>query len=236
MRARARDAPRHALRPATGCTSGNLVSPSMNVPTDHPLAAVLRRAAAGEFPPVDGVAEMLPPDTDGTHAVVCFTGHAFVLTDAAAAVDRAVRTRRVRRRARRRNCSSRSPAPTVRSVRSTWCWCVTGSAVASALVERARPRRSPAGRARPRAPSRRARARRRAWSGHHRRRPGRVARSCRSSSPTASTGAVPGRDLLAAALHEIAPASRCSPRSRPATRPRCEPSSRPASPPSAARC
>jgi hypothetical protein len=52
--------------------------------TAHPLAAVLRQAAAGVFPPVDGVAELLPPDTDGTHAVVCFTGHAYLLTDAAA--------------------------------------------------------------------------------------------------------------------------------------------------------
>ena len=52
--------------------------------TAHPLAAVLRRAAAGVFPPVDGVAELLPPDTDGTHAVACFTGHAYLLTDATA--------------------------------------------------------------------------------------------------------------------------------------------------------
>jgi hypothetical protein len=53
----------------------------MTAPTDHPLAAVLRRAAGGVFPPVDGAAEVMPPDKDGTHAVVCFTGHAFVLTD-----------------------------------------------------------------------------------------------------------------------------------------------------------
>jgi hypothetical protein len=48
---------------------------------EHPLASVLRDAAAGSFPPVDGVVEIVPPDAAGTHAVVEFTGHAYVLTD-----------------------------------------------------------------------------------------------------------------------------------------------------------
>jgi hypothetical protein len=48
---------------------------------DHPLARVLRHAAHGAFPPVDGVAELLPPDRAGTRAVVSFTGHSYVLTD-----------------------------------------------------------------------------------------------------------------------------------------------------------
>jgi hypothetical protein len=48
---------------------------------DHPLAPVLRDAARGVFPPVDGVAELLPPDASGTRAVVSFTGHSYVLTD-----------------------------------------------------------------------------------------------------------------------------------------------------------
>ena len=58
----------------------------MSAATDHPLAAVLQRAADGVFPPVDGVAEILVPDAHGTGAVVCFTGHAYLLThlDAAA--------------------------------------------------------------------------------------------------------------------------------------------------------
>jgi len=47
----------------------------------HPLAAVLERAASGAFPPADGATDVLGPDADGTLAVVCFTGHAFVLAD-----------------------------------------------------------------------------------------------------------------------------------------------------------
>lgn len=47
----------------------------------HRLAQVLRSAAEGRFPPVDGVAEIVPPDGAGAHAVVAFTGHAYVLTD-----------------------------------------------------------------------------------------------------------------------------------------------------------
>ena len=47
---------------------------------DHPLARVLHDAARGSFPLVDGRAEVLPPDSAGTCAVVSFTGHAFLLT------------------------------------------------------------------------------------------------------------------------------------------------------------
>jgi hypothetical protein len=53
--------------------------------SSHPLAAVLAAAAEGRFPPPDGSVEVLPPDADGTHAVVEFTGHSFVLTDRASA-------------------------------------------------------------------------------------------------------------------------------------------------------
>jgi hypothetical protein len=48
---------------------------------DHPVAEVMEAAARGRFPAVDGVAEVLPPDHAGTHAVVDFTGHSFILTD-----------------------------------------------------------------------------------------------------------------------------------------------------------
>ena len=47
----------------------------------HPLAQVLRSAAEGRFPPVDGGAEIMPPDAAGAHAVVAFTGHSYLLTD-----------------------------------------------------------------------------------------------------------------------------------------------------------
>lgn len=49
--------------------------------SDHPLLAVLDAAAGGAFPPVDGLIEVVPPDADGTFAIVEFTGHAFVLTE-----------------------------------------------------------------------------------------------------------------------------------------------------------
>jgi hypothetical protein len=49
--------------------------------THHPLAAVLTAAAAGRFPASDGGVEVLPPDAAGTHAVVEFTAHSYVLTD-----------------------------------------------------------------------------------------------------------------------------------------------------------
>jgi hypothetical protein len=51
---------------------------------DHPLADVLREAAAGVFPPQDGAVQLLPPDAAGTCAVVSFTGHAYVLTELSA--------------------------------------------------------------------------------------------------------------------------------------------------------
>lgn len=47
----------------------------------HPLAEILDRAAAGSFPPADGRTDVLPPDDDGTLAIVAFTGHAYVLGD-----------------------------------------------------------------------------------------------------------------------------------------------------------
>lgn len=47
----------------------------------HPLRVALDAAASGSFPPIDGVAEIHPPDEHGAQAVVEFTGHAFVLTD-----------------------------------------------------------------------------------------------------------------------------------------------------------
>lgn len=49
--------------------------------TVHPLLQVLVDAAAGRFPPGDGRVEALPPDDDGTLAVVSFTAHAIVLAD-----------------------------------------------------------------------------------------------------------------------------------------------------------
>jgi hypothetical protein len=52
------------------------------VTAEHPLVAVLGDAVGGRFPKSDGGVEVLPPDADGTFAVVAFTGHAFVLTDA----------------------------------------------------------------------------------------------------------------------------------------------------------
>ncbi len=59
----------------------NLVCRPMATQTAHPLAGVLTRAADGVFPPVDGLVEWFPPDHAGTCAVVCFTGHAYVLTN-----------------------------------------------------------------------------------------------------------------------------------------------------------
>ncbi len=48
---------------------------------DHPLLAVLRSAAAGEFPPADGQAVYLPPLGRGGAAVVSLTGRAYLATD-----------------------------------------------------------------------------------------------------------------------------------------------------------
>ena len=59
----------------------NVVCGAVTDAVGHPLADVLVRAARGEFPPVDGVAELVPRDAAGTAAVVSLTGHAFVLTD-----------------------------------------------------------------------------------------------------------------------------------------------------------
>ena len=50
----------------------------------HPVATALAAAADGRFPPVDGCVEVVRPDCAGTHAVVEFTGHSFVLTDLSA--------------------------------------------------------------------------------------------------------------------------------------------------------
>lgn len=47
----------------------------------HPLAPILDRAAGGDFPAADGRVDVLPPDDDGTIAVVAMTGHAYVLAD-----------------------------------------------------------------------------------------------------------------------------------------------------------
>ena len=44
------------------------------------LGAVLRAAADGHFPPVDGLVEVVPPYLTGVEAVVSFTGHAVVAT------------------------------------------------------------------------------------------------------------------------------------------------------------
>lgn len=48
--------------------------------SDHPVAAAVRAAAAGRFPPVDGRWERVDPWTAGVEAVVAFTGHAYIVT------------------------------------------------------------------------------------------------------------------------------------------------------------
>ena len=53
---------------------------ALRVSPDHPLAVVLRGAAAGAFPPVDGLVDVVPPYLHGVEAVVSFTGHAVVVT------------------------------------------------------------------------------------------------------------------------------------------------------------
>lgn len=67
------------VRRAVAATGGGYVA------TVHPLLPVLEAAAAGRFPPADGRTDVLPPDADGTVAVVAFTGHAYVLADVDAA-------------------------------------------------------------------------------------------------------------------------------------------------------
>jgi hypothetical protein len=47
----------------------------------HELHRILLGAAEGRFPPVDGSVDVLAPMIGDHHAVVEFTGHAFVLTD-----------------------------------------------------------------------------------------------------------------------------------------------------------
>jgi hypothetical protein len=49
--------------------------------SEHPLVAALRGAVDGVFPPADSLVEVVAPDGAGTHAVVEFTAHSFVLTD-----------------------------------------------------------------------------------------------------------------------------------------------------------
>ncbi|WP_163509468.1 hypothetical protein [Fodinicola acaciae] len=44
------------------------------------LGGILRAAADGEFPPVDGKIEVVPPYRTGLEAVVAFTGHAVFAT------------------------------------------------------------------------------------------------------------------------------------------------------------
>src|SRR3954452_23292893 len=73
-----------ATRPRREIVPGidvNLLCSAVTGAVDHPLASVLRHAARNVFPPVDGLAEVLPPDAAGTCAVVSFTGHAYVLTE-----------------------------------------------------------------------------------------------------------------------------------------------------------
>lgn len=53
----------------------------MDDDTRHPLGEVLISAAAGRFPPIDGVVEVFGPDPAGTCAVVELTGHSYVLTE-----------------------------------------------------------------------------------------------------------------------------------------------------------
>lgn len=65
----------------TVVTAENLLLPAMTWMRGHPLAEALLAAIEGRFPPVDGAVEVVAPDGVSTHAVVEFTGHAFVLTD-----------------------------------------------------------------------------------------------------------------------------------------------------------
>jgi hypothetical protein len=71
----------HHARRRPRVTGGNLVCGLMGWDLDHRLAQLLQEAAAGRFPLADGVAELTPTDAAGTCAVVCFTGHAVILSD-----------------------------------------------------------------------------------------------------------------------------------------------------------
>lgn len=50
----------------------------MSASGDHPVGRALRAAAAGQFPPVDGRWEEVPPWRPGVEAVIAFTGHALL--------------------------------------------------------------------------------------------------------------------------------------------------------------
>jgi hypothetical protein len=65
---------------ARAAIAGNLVFDGVSWTSDHPVATALIAAANGQFPEVDGAAEIVAPDAAGTHAVVSFTGHSFVMT------------------------------------------------------------------------------------------------------------------------------------------------------------
>jgi hypothetical protein len=55
----------------------------MSDQTEHgPLAAVLRDAAAGRFPPPNSDVTVLPPPSPRDSGVLGFTAHAVVFTDA----------------------------------------------------------------------------------------------------------------------------------------------------------
>ena len=47
----------------------------------HPLFDAVMAATRGEFPLPDGGVDVVAPDGQGTHAVVEFTAHSFVLTN-----------------------------------------------------------------------------------------------------------------------------------------------------------
>lgn len=55
---------------------GSIPAAYASVVTDHPLAQLIRAAAAGEFPAPDGGWRRVPPWRAGVEAVVAFTGHA----------------------------------------------------------------------------------------------------------------------------------------------------------------
>jgi hypothetical protein len=68
------------MRTPTEC-SVRCASRSDGVAIVHPLRVLLDDAAAGGFPPVDGLVEMYAPMHPGHAAVVEFTGHAVILTE-----------------------------------------------------------------------------------------------------------------------------------------------------------
>jgi hypothetical protein len=56
------------------------VGPAAGAAAEHPLAGILRRAAAGDFPAADGAVDVLPPYRAGVRGMVSFTGHAVAVT------------------------------------------------------------------------------------------------------------------------------------------------------------